>query len=117
MTTQLSLFDTLPDIPASRRGDPLSSVAAESRIKTNGVYKKQLESVYEAICKSPGSTASELAALYGLDRYMVSKRLPVLEKRCLVYRDYGQDKKPICRICAITNYLASIWWPSSSKWS
>lgn len=72
---QLSL---LTDTPRARRTDPQTSHQAAERIKSSGKLRAQQQTVLDAVKRFPGSTAVELASRAGLDRYMVSRRLPEL---------------------------------------
>ena len=79
---QRDLFTT----PRARRSDPLSSHAAADKMERSGKLNRQCDQVLEAVREHPGSTSRELHALTGLDRHMVARRLPDLEKRGLVGR-------------------------------
>ena len=95
--TQLSI-----DFNAQRaRGrDPITSHYAAVRAKR--FLGAQASRVLEALKKFPGSTSAELAQLAGLDRYMVARRLPDLEK-C----DYVS--KGSIRECKATGSKAVTW--------
>jgi hypothetical protein len=69
---------------ASRKTDPETSHMAEAEVTDSGGRDKQCQQVLEAVRQSPGSTAVELASMYHLDRYAVSRRTSDLESRGLV---------------------------------
>jgi hypothetical protein len=51
---------------------------------------RQMARVLDAIRATPGMTSGELAARHGMDRHMVARRCPDLERRGLVRRiEYG----------------------------
>ena len=72
----LDLFAPYTDTPRARRSDPETSHLAAERIKPK--LRAQQQAVLDALAKWPGSTAVELAKVSGLDRYLVSRRLPEL---------------------------------------
>lgn len=76
--------------PRARRTDPLSSHAAADRAERSGSIGRQAARVLEALRATPGLTSGELAARHGLDRYMVARRCPDLERAGKVRRiEYG----------------------------
>ena len=89
---------------ASRRTDPETSHIAECEITDSGGRDKQCQEVLEAVRKSPGSTAVELASMHGLDRYAVSRRTSDLEAKCLVVK--GDRRK-----CRINKSQMVTWYP------
>jgi len=108
---QTSLFDV--DIAASRKQDPDSSHIAEQEAKSS--IKRQREEVYEMVRKHPWATAKELAWHFDVDRYMVSRRLPELEKLELVKRlrepPSAEDPKgkPVLRVCKAGGKPSCVW--------
>ena len=107
MSAQLNLFTSVQDtpIPASRKKDPQSSKEAEQRANING----QRSVVLKAMQDKTNITALELASMYSLDRYMVSRRLPELEKLGLVKRYRGEDGKPLVRQCGVCRHNSTYW--------
>lgn len=92
---QLDLFATQiidTPIPASRRADPESSRIAERGAGITGQRKR----VAAAMEFEENITALELAVKHCMDRYMVSRRLPELEKLGFVARHPSLRR---CRIC------------------
>ena len=69
-------LDAFTDTPRARRSDPDTSHTAADRIRPK--LRAQQQAVLDALAKWPGSTAVELAHVSGLDRYLVSRRLPEL---------------------------------------
>ena len=72
----LDLFAPYTDTPRARNTDPATSHLAAERIRPK--LRAQQQAVLDALAKWPGSTAVELAKVSGLDRYLVSRRLPEL---------------------------------------
>jgi hypothetical protein len=58
-----------------------------------------------SVMESPGKTAAEIAAAAGLDRHVVSRRLPDLRRASRVLN--GQP-----RACAVTGRLSLTWFPN-----
>jgi hypothetical protein len=75
MTEQLQL---LSKVPASRSTDNAASFRAEERQNKSGKRASDQHKALEAVRRYPGCTSKELAALTGLDRYMLARRLPDL---------------------------------------
>jgi hypothetical protein len=69
----------LADLPRARRRDPQTSHQAAEGIRRSGELGKQQRAVLEAVRAHPGKTAVELAALSGLNRWAISRRLPELQ--------------------------------------
>lgn len=87
MSQQLSLYDrpgTGP--PRARRSDADGSHAAADALERSGRAAAQLQAVLDATRLHPGSTSRQLAAISGLDRHLVGRRLPELAYRGLVDR-------------------------------
>lgn len=76
--------------PRARKRDPLSSHAAADEAERSGRIGRQAARVLEALRATPGMTSGELAARHGMDRHMVARRLPDLERAGHVKRiEYG----------------------------
>jgi hypothetical protein len=89
------------DTPRSRRSDPETSHTAADRIRPK--LRAQQQAVLDALQRWPGSTAVELAKVSGLDRYLVSRRLPELVP---VHVRRG---KP--RVCTVAGSAQGTWYP------
>jgi hypothetical protein len=107
-----SSFDFIPPLAVglsaaiARRSDPESSHRAGGEITVSGRREGQLLGVLALVRKYPGSTSLELAyKSFSLDRYVVARRLPELEKAGLVSR--GPLKQ-----CGISKKLALTWVPA-----
>ena len=72
-----SAFEFHPDPPRARRTDPLSSHRAADAITPH--LSKQRREVWEALRRHPSRTTKSLAAVAGLDRHMVGRRMKELE--------------------------------------
>lgn len=72
--------------PASRATDPETSHQAELQFTESGERSKQQSEVYQMVRRNQGCTSKEIAQREGVDRYMVAKRLPELEKAGYVFR-------------------------------
>jgi hypothetical protein len=98
---QLDCFAPLTDTPRARRSDPETSHIAAERVRPK--LRKQQQAVLDALARWPGSTAVELAHETGLDRYLVSRRLPELVP---VWVRRG---KP--RACTVAGTAQGTWYP------
>lgn len=90
------------DHPA-RCTDPVTSSIAADKITRSGVRGRQAAQVLDAL-RAYGLpvTSAELAVLADLDRYMVARRLPDLERQGHVTRmDYDT--------CSVTGHKAVLW--------
>lgn len=94
-------LDAFTDTPRARNTDPATSHLAAERIKPK--LRAQQQAVLDALAKWPGSTAVELAKVSGLDRYLVSRRLPELVP---VYARRGRP-----RVCSVNNTPMTTWYP------
>ena len=101
---QPDLFSMDVPRPMSRRNDPQTSRIAAASLRASGELGRQAKAVLEATTRWPGSTAVELAAKAGLDRYAVSRRLPEL------LRD-GKVTRGGARVCRENGRPQSTWWP------
>ena len=89
--------------PASRASDPRTSHEAEAAHTGSGGRRAQQERTRTAVGLYPGYTSLDLAAVTGLDRYMLARRLPELESAGLV------RKGP--PVCSSNGKRAVTWWP------
>ena len=97
---QADLFP-MTDTPRARRSDPETSHLAAERVKPK--LRKQQEAVLAALTRWPGSTAVELAKVSGLDRYLLSRRLPELVPI------WVRRGKP--RVCTVAGTPQTTWRP------
>lgn len=88
----------------SHRHDPETSQIAAQRHVDSKANEHQREHVLACLRKYFGCTSSELAQHFSLDRFMVARRLPDLEKLGLAYK--GNK-----RICAVSGSLCVTWYP------
>jgi hypothetical protein len=112
MTIQTNLFDT--PIQNYRNSDPVSSRTAISIEQVT----KQRTKVYLALKDHPNTTSKELAAICGLDRHMVAKRLPELRETGHVV-NVRDESKPrygitleyplLIRECVIGGKNSTVW--------
>ena len=81
MGQQLDLGDAClhADIPRARRSDPSTSHAAAERMIRTGTAKAHQHKILIAVRQYPGSTYVELAAITGLERHAVGRRLAEIE--------------------------------------
>jgi len=102
---QVELFSStaIPntDTPRSRRSDPATSHLAAERVK--GKLRAQQQQVLDALTRWPGSTAVEIATHSGLDRYVVSRRLPELVPL------HARRGRP--RDCTVAGTAQTTWHP------
>lgn len=98
---QLSLIS---DSQIARRSDPEGSHEAARRVTDSGTRASQQRAVLSCVQRSPGRTSRELAKAYGLDRYMVGRRLPEL-------REVGKVRNDEKRECRISGVTCETWWP------
>jgi DNA-binding MarR family transcriptional regulator len=100
---QTELFSQTPTPRLARRRDPSTSHTAGERLRASGKLRAQQRQVLDALTRWPGSTAVELATNSGLDRYLVSRRLPELARVMLVRR-----AKP--RVCKVNGSAQTTWY-------
>ena len=86
----------------SRLNDPISSHSAAEKLVESGHYGKQCTGVLLALVDNPGTTSMELSIAANLDRHLVARRLPDLEKGGVVARG-------TMRRCKVGNRLATTW--------
>ena len=101
--SQLGLFDNPASARIARRADPLSSKLAAEEITESGLRDAQKSQVLYHLraCAEP-VTSMELAHKGQLDRYVVARRLPDLEKDGLVI-------KVAMRSCGVSGRQAITW--------
>lgn len=92
----------LTDTPRARRRDPQTSHQAAEGIRRSGGLGKQQRAVLEAVRAHPGKTAVELAALSGLNRWAISRRLPELQP---VFVRRGPPRN-----CTINHRPQAVWY-------
>jgi len=97
-------MDATPNIqtPAARRDDPESSHLAAEHVTATGLRRSQQQRTLEAVRANPGKTSAELAAITGLDRFMLARRLPELEPLWVA--------KGVMVTCTVTRRRAHCWW-------
>lgn len=78
--------DVPRETPASRSTDPESSREAEQHMNDSGERDRQRQRVLEAVREHSGLTTKHLAQRTGMDRHMVARRMPELERQGLVRR-------------------------------
>lgn len=109
------VLDLAPPLPPSLKPAPRSTSAeALCEIKATGVLGEQQRAVLVAlaeVCRcfeGPwGRTSREVARGSGVDRYVVARRLPELEREGLVER-YD------VRLCDVTERKAITWKPTAA---
>lgn len=90
----------------TRATDPSTSRKAAKRIRPHAAG--QSEKILDALRRRPGATAVEIAAaIPELDRYQVSRRLPVIE------RD-GAIRRGRPRVCREHGTEMLTWWPTEA---
>ncbi len=95
-------------IPVARTSDPDTSHEAAEAVTRDGSRHRQLVAVLEAVQKAPGLTSAELARDARLDRYIVARRLPELEK-------LGKVKRGAAKLCSASPKpgLKAITWTAN----
>lgn len=99
---QADLFATTP---LARNTDPRTSHVAAARLEASGKLRAQQRQVLDALTRWPGSTAVEIATHSGLDRYLVSRRLPELAVS-------GHARRGRPRNCTIRGTAQTVWHPA-----
>jgi hypothetical protein len=92
----------------ARRTDPRSSHEAAKRNVLSGANATQKQKVLAGLKKNIGMTSAELADAIGMDRYVVARRLPDLERDGLAERGSERD-------CEAKGGPAITWWPTGHK--
>ena len=89
--------------PRARGSDPWTSDAAIEELIKSGGHKRQLDTVLHAVKRhttfNAPLTARELAKRAGIDRYVLSRRLPDLKEAGLVVRDAKRRCAECGRAC------------------
>lgn len=91
--------------PLAKSMDPQTSHIAADRLRKSGKIAPQVQFVADTIirfCGPDGKTTSEIAALSGVDRSLLAKRVSLAETAKLVVR----GKK---RVCTVTGFDAEPW--------
>jgi len=88
--------------PIARRNDPGSSKVAAREITESGLRARQQAEVLRLVRAYPKHTSLELAQHGSLDRYVIARRLPELERAGLVRR--GEIRR-----CAVGARPALTW--------
>lgn len=103
--TQLGIpYDPVTGSHLSRRVDPETSHAAAVDVVATGQLQGELERIAAGLSRRPGLTSRELAVAINEDRYVVAKRMSVLEAR-------GVAKRGDIRECSESGKRAITWWP------
>ncbi len=74
-------FEETFDFPLAADKDPISSFEAADKVRESGRLNEQEQVVYDALKRFPGHTSKRLAALSGLNRSVVARRLPGLRDK------------------------------------
>lgn len=106
MNARTPQLDLLADQPVARNSDPGTSHEAARRIRP--ARATQQREILAGCQAHPGHTSAELAAILGMDRYTVARRLPELRSARLVANGDA-------RICTATGSRAMIWLPTGRK--
>ena len=91
----------------ARNSDPHTSHAAAREAERSGRAERQRQIVLRCVKRHAADrprTSMELAACMRLDRYMVARRLPELEKA-------RQVRKSGSRTCEVSGRTAIVWAP------
>lgn len=89
----------------SRVTDPDTSRQAASNLERTGQRQRQLDQCLDAVRRFSGHTAPEIGKLSGVDRYVLSRRLPDLRREGSVAS--GRSRK-----CNVTGNLSMTWYPA-----
>ena len=92
----------------ARRTDPISSQLAGEAIADSDLRRSQQAQTVRLVHSWPGATSRELAEKSGLDRYVLARRLPEVERQGLIQR--GPFKR-----CEISGRPALTWWPKERQ--
>ncbi len=87
----------------ARNADPSSSHEAAEHVVSSGLQAQQHSLAASAVRKHPGLTSLELARATGLDRFMLARRLPELQRNGLIVRG-------IVRKCSASNGRSGVTW-------
>ena len=104
-TPQQEGVDRALRVPVAAKDDPGTSQAAGESVTGSGKREGQQMAALALVKRYPGCTSLELARKGGtLDRYVLARRLPEIEKGGLVYQSTP-------KVCGISGYKAVTWWP------
>lgn len=87
----------------ARNDDPGSSHEAADFIVGSGKQAQQQAQAAAAVRNHPGLTSLELARATGVDRFLLARRLPEVEREGLIRRG-------IVRKCAASNGRSGVTW-------
>jgi DNA-binding MarR family transcriptional regulator len=82
----------------------LTSRIAKEELEETGVLARQRLVVLNPVWDYSNCTSAEIAARSGLDRHVIARRLPELEKM-------GQVERSIPRRCTVTGRMGYVWSP------
>lgn len=112
MNSTLGQLDLLPSgaprFPRARRTDAISSHQAAAVMESTGAGEAQMQRVLAGPRRFPGSTSHELSRSIDMDRYAIARRLPELERRCLV-----RKAEPAAHTvpCQVSGKKVCRWYP------
>jgi len=117
LLTSERIEPALPDRPGARVTDPRSSHETDQEIRAEGIRGAQAREVYaklehyEKIKPVTPPTAKELADIYNLDRYMVSRRLADLAHAGFVHKvpDPEAPGREAIRKCRVGGRPSCVW--------
>lgn len=120
LDTEVDRFTRLPcdhrrtglPLPAAK-DDPQTSALSAEDIEKSGDRRRQIEQVVSCVRNSPRRTSREIAAIHGLDRYMVARRLPDARELGLVRNPLVDESNPLSEPkqsrCSISGKLCVTW--------
>lgn len=100
--------------PLVANSDPDTSREAARRMVESGKLNEQGEAVLALVLRWPGRTSAELAAnaeaerIPGIDRHIVARRLPEIERTGRIFRGAAV-------VCKANGTKAQTWWPQGFK--
>lgn len=99
-----SLFDPMNILcPIARDSDPQTSHDAAANVTASGTRAAHCATILDAVKAHPDSTAGELAAITGIDRVEVGRRLPDLRNAGLVWNP------GVSRVCGEMGTRQMVW--------
>jgi MarR family len=100
---QQKLFEPARPLPIAANSDPISSHLAAVEVTESGLRVRQKAALLEVVRGQAGPlTSAELARAGAMDRHVVARRLPDLERDGLV------ERRPM-RECTVTGRQAITW--------
>lgn len=87
----------------ARNDDPSSSHDAAEHVVSSGLQAQQHSLAASAVRKHPGLTSLELARATGIDRFVLARRLPEVEREGLIRRG-------TVRRCSASNGRSAVTW-------